>query len=196
MTWRMSSGSSRADSAVEPTRSQNMTVSWRRSAASERGGGVGGARRPRQRGVQRLDRGHHLAPMADGGDAEILEIVDRQLRQHRAVDFVVAERRLVLPEAKRSAANSRHPCRRPQTGADDGPTRAQCPQHRSTASVRDRQQGVGFDPFAEPSANDRPFTPSPIAFAHARKDERTAPPHVPRLVLSGLNPCPRPARPR
>ena len=34
MTSRMSSGSSRADNAVEPTRSQNITVSWRRSAAS------------------------------------------------------------------------------------------------------------------------------------------------------------------
>src|SRR4249920_3754981 len=32
MISRMSSGSSRAESAVEPTRSQNMTVSWRRSA--------------------------------------------------------------------------------------------------------------------------------------------------------------------
>src|SRR5215831_4947894 len=30
---RMSSGSSRIESAVEPTRSQNMMVSWRRSAA-------------------------------------------------------------------------------------------------------------------------------------------------------------------
>ena len=43
MTLRMSSGSSRADSAVEPTRSENMTVSWRRSAASATGGsGCGG----------------------------------------------------------------------------------------------------------------------------------------------------------
>src|SRR5215471_15447876 len=32
MISRMSSGSRRAASAVEPTRSQNMTVSWRRSA--------------------------------------------------------------------------------------------------------------------------------------------------------------------
>src|SRR5215831_17369582 len=32
MISRMSSGSRRAESAVEPTRSQNMTVSWRRSA--------------------------------------------------------------------------------------------------------------------------------------------------------------------
>src|SRR6516164_5614072 len=34
MTSRRSSGSMRADSAVEPTRSENITVTWRRSAAS------------------------------------------------------------------------------------------------------------------------------------------------------------------
>ena len=34
MTCRISSGSSRADIAVEPDESQNMTVSCRRSAAS------------------------------------------------------------------------------------------------------------------------------------------------------------------
>src|SRR5271155_4489758 len=38
--------------------------------------------------------------MADGGDAEILEVVNRQSRQHRAVDFVGAERRLVLPQTE------------------------------------------------------------------------------------------------
>src|SRR5262249_51983257 len=32
------SGSSRADNAVEPTMSQNITVSWRRSAVSTAGG--------------------------------------------------------------------------------------------------------------------------------------------------------------
>jgi hypothetical protein len=32
MTSRRSSGSSRIESSVEPTRSQNMSVSWRRSA--------------------------------------------------------------------------------------------------------------------------------------------------------------------
>src|SRR5215471_4991333 len=41
MISRMSSGSRRAESAVEPTRSQNITVSWRRSAeevgSSDRG---------------------------------------------------------------------------------------------------------------------------------------------------------------
>ena len=45
MTLRRSSGSSVADSAVEPTRSTNITVSCRRSAASAaaRGVGLGGA---------------------------------------------------------------------------------------------------------------------------------------------------------
>src|SRR5215472_17218521 len=41
MTSRKSSGSSREASAVEPTRSQNITVSWRRSALSVRGAAVG-----------------------------------------------------------------------------------------------------------------------------------------------------------
>ena len=34
MTSRRSSGSMRAESAVEPTKSENITVTWRRSAAS------------------------------------------------------------------------------------------------------------------------------------------------------------------
>ena len=38
MTSRRSSGSMRADSAVEPTRSENITVTWRRSAVSFRAG--------------------------------------------------------------------------------------------------------------------------------------------------------------
>src|SRR6516164_1646982 len=41
---RRSSGSSRAESAVEPTRSQNTTVSWRRSAVWWEGGSKAGAR--------------------------------------------------------------------------------------------------------------------------------------------------------
>src|ERR1700752_4841417 len=41
MISRMSSGSRRADSAVDPTRSTNMTLSWRRSAEAV-GAGTGG----------------------------------------------------------------------------------------------------------------------------------------------------------
>ena len=43
MTSRRSSGSMRAESAVEPTRSENITVTWRRSAVSWDFGSVTGA---------------------------------------------------------------------------------------------------------------------------------------------------------
>src|SRR5712671_4712765 len=43
MTSRRSSGSSRAASSVEPTRSQNITVSWRRSASVGAGASEGAA---------------------------------------------------------------------------------------------------------------------------------------------------------
>src|SRR6516225_4621762 len=42
MTSRRSSGSMRADSAFEPTKSENITVTWRRSARSS-GDALGGA---------------------------------------------------------------------------------------------------------------------------------------------------------
>src|SRR5215469_12369957 len=42
MISRRSSGSSRDESGVEPTISQNITVSWRRSAPSVRGDAAGG----------------------------------------------------------------------------------------------------------------------------------------------------------
>jgi hypothetical protein len=57
--------------------------------------GTGGGR-----GVKLLNRGNDLPAMTDDCDAKILEILSRQLRQHRAVDFVVAECRLVLPKAE------------------------------------------------------------------------------------------------
>src|SRR5919199_4761023 len=43
MTSRRSSGSMRAERAVEPTRSQNITVSWRRSVEDTGGAYPGGA---------------------------------------------------------------------------------------------------------------------------------------------------------
>ena len=53
MTSRRSSGSMRADSAVEPTRSENITVTWRRSARSS-GGRVEGTGRGRYVGWRSL----------------------------------------------------------------------------------------------------------------------------------------------
>jgi hypothetical protein len=78
MTSRRSSGSSRADSAVEPTRSQNITVSCRRSASA----GVGIARCGRRRGgghfgVEGGDAVEQPSAMPDQIDAEILQIFGR-----------------------------------------------------------------------------------------------------------------------
>ena len=92
-------GSSRADSAVEPTRSQNMIVSWRRSA--RRAGPA--ADRPRLHGglgAQRGDRLEKLAPMATKCHPEILEVLRRELRQHVPIDLVITQRLVVTLKTK------------------------------------------------------------------------------------------------
>src|SRR6266436_616246 len=95
MTSRRSSGSRRAASMVEPTRSQNITVSCRRSAAA--GAEASG------------DAGDSVPSpaMSDQTDAEILQILGRQARQDPCVDLVRTEGRLVLvePEAAQPSPN-------------------------------------------------------------------------------------------
>jgi hypothetical protein len=75
MTYRRSSGSSLAERAVEPTRSQNITVSWRRSALSARdsegaAGCVGPAVSPigLPHPPQNLAAGSFSKPQAGQGD--------------------------------------------------------------------------------------------------------------------------------
>ena len=103
MTSRMSSGSSRADSAVEPTRSQNMTVSWRRSAAGSMGaenlfrGGRGALRSPP--GVRQSPSSAAFGVRRRHAEFS-RDLPSLQLRQHLAVDLVRAEHRLVLSEAE------------------------------------------------------------------------------------------------
>src|SRR6516162_10149351 len=98
MTSRRSSGSRRAESSVEPTRSQNITVSCRRSASARTGasGGRGGW----DLGAECGNRGEQSAPVPDEGDAEVPQVVGGQLRQHRGVDRVVAKPRFVLLQAE------------------------------------------------------------------------------------------------
>ena len=92
------------ESAVDPTRSQNITVSWRRSAWAGAGAGGGtdagvavgagaGAR-----GAECRDGGKELATMADRGHADGDQVVGRQVRQDVAVDIVVVECGRVLFE--------------------------------------------------------------------------------------------------
>src|SRR5438309_9536119 len=98
MTSRRSSGSRRAASAVEPTRSQNITVSCRRSASAETApagatcAATGGASERRAAIAARSFR------RADRAYADADQVVGRQLRQHFAIDIVVAECRRVLFE--------------------------------------------------------------------------------------------------
>ena len=98
----------RADSAVEPTRSENITVTWRRSARSS-GCGLGAldvvAASPE---VVLPLASLRRAAMASSsftrcpsdGDAKLLQVLFRQARKYRLVYVILAEGRLVLPEAK------------------------------------------------------------------------------------------------
>src|SRR5271166_2222719 len=98
MTSRKSSGSIPLESAVDPTRSQNITVSWRRSAWAGAGAGGGtdaGVAVRAGAGAAALS-----AAMADRGHADGDQVVGRQVRQNVSVDLIVAERRLVLSKTE------------------------------------------------------------------------------------------------
>jgi hypothetical protein len=98
---------------VEPTRSQNITLSGRRSAFA-----VEDTLLSRTRlGIQSLptiftrgavgsrsaaNRSEQKTTMTNHRDTEVFEILRRQLRQHLGVDPVVAECRLVSFKTERS----------------------------------------------------------------------------------------------
>src|SRR6516162_2854504 len=109
MTSRRSSGSRRVAKGVDPTRSQNMMVSCRRSASAAAlpsaacggapgwppGEGVAGV------GLTKLGNGfEQLAPVAHRRHADVLEIIGGQLRQHCPIDFVFPEGDLVSLETQ------------------------------------------------------------------------------------------------
>ena len=52
--------------------------------------------------TQRSDGILQLTAMAERGDAKLLEVLRRQVRQNRLINLIFAEDRLVLPEAQRS----------------------------------------------------------------------------------------------
>jgi hypothetical protein len=86
------SGSRRAESAVEPTKSQNITVSCRHSAsgdgaAAARGTSEGYSARSDGWSAypQRFDRIKELAAITDHGDADVLQIPRRKLREDLGV---------------------------------------------------------------------------------------------------------------
>ena len=108
MISRKSSGSIRPESAVEPTRSENITVTCRRSARSsvDALGGCGGGRCA-SRGrlgaridTQRGDGVEQLEAMPNCCDAKLLQRLVRQARKNRLVYLVLAECGLILSETK------------------------------------------------------------------------------------------------
>ena len=93
MTAHRSSGSSRSASSVEPTRSQNSTVSWRRSASTGRiVAAIGSAAAGAVPSSEQSDGVEQLAPMPDRGDAERDQVLGGQPRQHLPTDVIGAER--------------------------------------------------------------------------------------------------------
>ena len=108
----MSSGSSRAESAVEPTRSKNITVSWRRSACGDRRVGRRGGCRA---GSRRAAIAFSSRLRWPSGNPELLEVRLAQLGQDLRVDRLGAEGFVVLLQAQA-----------PEPGPDvHGPSRPQ-----------------------------------------------------------------------
>jgi hypothetical protein len=88
---RRSSGSSLAESAVEPTRSVNITVSWQRSASSRRVGavatGVEGAATATET-LPRSDLAQHFAAVIERHNPEIFEVLVGRLSNDAFIDVV------------------------------------------------------------------------------------------------------------
>src|SRR6201986_4343913 len=115
MTSRSSSGSIRVESAVEPTRSANMTVTCRRSAVSGSEASSASCRSER-------------AADAFAGNADIFQVLGRQARQQRFVDIVFTKCRFVLlqAEAQQPAAKIHDACPT-HGGYNDDPAPITCP---------------------------------------------------------------------
>ena len=97
MTSRRSSGSKRADRAVEPTRSENITVTWRRSARSS-GCALealdvvaASTEAPARVVTQSSDGIQQLHTVPKRRDAELLQVLVRQARENRLVYVILAE---------------------------------------------------------------------------------------------------------
>ena len=110
MTARRSTESSRADNAVEPTRSQNITVRCRRSASEERlavGASLDGCSTTGNGGASPRSAAMASRSFRRSRDADAFEILAGQLRKYLGVYTVVAKRRFVLlqPQAPQPHRN-------------------------------------------------------------------------------------------
>jgi hypothetical protein len=95
----------RAESAVEPTKSENITVTWRRSAVSS-GSDAAGATTASNCGCALLygfesrNRPQQLAAMAERRNTYLFEILIGQVTQDREVNIVISKALDVLGHAE------------------------------------------------------------------------------------------------
>src|SRR5215813_12722751 len=97
MISRSSSGSMRAESAVEPTKSENITVTWRRSAAALADAALA---KEAFEGAPGCLSANQDTPMPNDGYAQVLQILRGQARQNFFCNGIFAESSLVLLKAK------------------------------------------------------------------------------------------------
>src|SRR4029077_5980142 len=95
MTSRRSSGSMRAESAVEPTKSENITVTWRRSA-SVRGAGVVISGEMGVCPVLSAATALNSLSRAPSGRPSIAQVLIGEVTKHIGIDRIVAKRLRVL----------------------------------------------------------------------------------------------------
>lgn len=90
----MSSGSRRNDSAVEPTRSQNITVRWRRSAS------LPVSRLDNQLGLIKFgDHAQHFTTMAK--QDEPIEVLVRQFGNDAEINPILGKAQRVFAQARK-----------------------------------------------------------------------------------------------
>src|SRR5580704_1725915 len=102
----------RAESAVEPTRSENIrnlatlcTVFGRGARGAGRGRHVSGRRLAARISAQSSDSIEQLAAVPQRGNAKLLQVLSRQARKNRFVNLILAECSLVLSKAKAPQPN-------------------------------------------------------------------------------------------
>ena len=89
-------------SAVEPTKSQNITVSCRRSASAG-AKALGVAARDdgcRNSYAERRNSIEQFAAMTDRSNADLFQILRCELRQHLLIDLVIPKQRLIALQAQ------------------------------------------------------------------------------------------------
>src|SRR4249919_1384060 len=101
MISRKSSGSMRAESAVEPTRSLNMTVTWRRSANSWafRSIPAAGSRVAGGSAGKFANGGKYFSPMPER-NTNVLEVLITQMAEYGDIDLILSKALSVLSETE------------------------------------------------------------------------------------------------